>query len=158
VISGHEHLYSETIKDGIRYIITGGGGSPFYQSARGGGFFHYIVINVRGEDIRYDLMVPGTITLRTITGNDGFEERAEIEVSNISYSDLNLKNIPVIMPMAGIERYRVKAATISVRGERKEHSVRIARIRDNRDGTALLGIETAIPANGLLRIIVEVDI
>ncbi|MFN3480394.1 MAG: metallophosphoesterase family protein, partial [Thermodesulfovibrionales bacterium] len=25
VISGHEHLYSETIKDGIRYIITGGG-------------------------------------------------------------------------------------------------------------------------------------
>ncbi|MFN3396803.1 MAG: metallophosphoesterase family protein [Thermodesulfovibrionales bacterium] len=158
VFAGHEHLFSETIKDGIRYIVTGGGGSPLYQSPKGGGYFHYLIANVKGEDINLGLMVPGTISIRTITGNDGFEEKTEVEVSNISYSDLKLKNIPVMMPMAGIERYKVKAIAISVRGERKDHSVRIARIRDNRDGTALLGIEAAIPANGLLRINVEVDI
>lgn len=158
VFAGHEHLYSETIKDGIRYIVTGGGGSPLYQSPKGGGYFHYLIINVKGGDVSFDLMVPGTITLRTVAGNDGFEEKAEIEVSNISYSDLNLKNIPVTMPTAGAERYIVKATAISVRGERKDHSVRIARIRDNRDGTSTISIETILPANGLLRINVEVDI
>lgn len=158
VFAGHEHLYSETIKDGIRYIVTGGGGSPLYQSPKGGGYFHYLIINVKGEDVSFDLMVPGTITLRTIAGNDGFEEKAEIEISNISYSDLNLKDIPVIMPRAGIERYRMQAFTISVRGEKKEHAVKIGKIRDNRDGTAQLGISTVLPANGLIRIKVEVDI
>lgn len=158
VFAGHEHLYSETIKDGIRYIVTGGGGSPLYQSPKGGGYFHYLIVNVKDEDVSFDLMVPGTIMLRTIAGNDGFEEKAEIEVSNISYSDLNLKDIPVIMPRAGTERYKVKATSISVRGQKKEHAAKIAKIRDNRDGTARLSISTDLPANGLIRITVEVDI
>lgn len=158
VFAGHEHLYSETMKDGIRYIVTGGGGSPLYQSPRGGGYFHYLIVNVKGEDVSFDLMVPGTIMLRTISGNDGFEEKAEIEISNISYSDLNLKDMPVIMPRAAIERYKVKATSISVRGEKKEHAAKIAKIRDNRDGTARLSISTNLPANGLIRITVEVDI
>lgn len=158
VFSGHEHLYSETFRDGVRYIITGGGGSPLYQPPRGGGFFHYIVVNVKGEDISYDLLVPGTIDIRTIAGNDGFEDRAEIEVSNISYSDLYLKNIPVMIPKAEVERYRIKAYSISVKGEKKNHIAKISKVRDNRDGSVLLGIETSLSPKGLLRIIVEVDI
>lgn len=158
VFAGHEHLYSETIKDGIRYFVTGGGGSPLYQSPKGGGFFHYIVVNVRGEDIAFDLLVPGTIDVRTIAGNDGFEERSEIEVSNISYSALYLKNIPVMMPRTKIERYRVRAYSITVRNEKKDHDAKILKVRDNKDGSALLGIETSVPANGFVRIIVEVDI
>jgi len=158
VFSGHEHLYSETIRDGIRYIVTGGGGSPLYQSPKGGGFFHYLIVNLKGEDISIDLMVPGAIDLRTITGNDGFEGRSEIEVSNISYSDIRLGNIPVMMPMSEVERFRIRASSISVRGEKKDHPVRIVRIKDNGDGTCFLSIDTILPANGLLRIFVESDI
>lgn len=158
VFAGHEHLYSETIIDGIRYVVTGGGGSPLYQSPKGGGFFHYIIVNVRGDDVTLDLMVPGTLSVRTIAGNDGFEEKTEIEVSNISYSDLKLKNIPVLMPMAEVDRYRVKAETISVRGEKKVHRAKISRIKDNKDGTAGLSIETDLPQNGLIRISVDANI
>lgn len=158
VFSGHEHLYSETVKDGIRYIVTGGAGSPLYQSPKGSGFFHYIIVNVKGEDITFDLLVPGTIDVRTIAGNDGFEERSEIEVSNISYSDLDLKNIPIMMPRTKIERYRIRAYDISVRNEKKDHDAKILKVRDNKDGSSLLSIETSVPANGLVRITVEVDI
>ncbi len=157
VFAGHEHLYSETVKDGIRYIVTGGGGSPLYQSPRGGGFFHYIIVSVKGNDIKFDVILPGTINLRTISGNDGFEEKTEIEVSNYSYSDLELRNLPALLPLTGLEKYRVKAYNISVKGEKKEHDATVIRMRDNRDGTALLSIGTKLPANGMLRIFVEAD-
>jgi len=44
VFSGHEHLYGRIEKDGITYIITGGGGAPLHRfNEESGGFFHYIV-------------------------------------------------------------------------------------------------------------------
>jgi len=44
VFSGHEHLYNRSEKDGITYVITGGGGSRLLAfDEEHGGFFHYIV-------------------------------------------------------------------------------------------------------------------
>ena len=44
VFSGHEHLYNRAERDGVTYVITGGGGAklltPFEES---GGFHHYIL-------------------------------------------------------------------------------------------------------------------
>jgi 3',5'-cyclic AMP phosphodiesterase CpdA len=50
VFSGHEHLYNRSEKDGITYVITGGGGSRLlaFDEERGG-FFHYIVAK-RGKE------------------------------------------------------------------------------------------------------------
>jgi 3',5'-cyclic AMP phosphodiesterase CpdA len=43
VVAGHEHLYRRHEKDGIEYIISGGGGAPILFPGRRGGFFHYII-------------------------------------------------------------------------------------------------------------------
>lgn len=39
VFAGHEHLYNDSSKDGVRYVITGGGGSPLYEAPQKGGLF-----------------------------------------------------------------------------------------------------------------------
>jgi predicted phosphodiesterase len=44
VIAGHEHVYNRMTKDGILYVITGGGGAPLHAfTQEQGGFFHYII-------------------------------------------------------------------------------------------------------------------
>lgn len=44
VFSGHEHLYHRREKDGITYVITGGGGSYLLTHREDfGGYFHYII-------------------------------------------------------------------------------------------------------------------
>jgi 3',5'-cyclic AMP phosphodiesterase CpdA len=43
VVSGHDHLYNKTSKDGITYVIASGGGGKFYLPASNGAFLHYVV-------------------------------------------------------------------------------------------------------------------
>ena len=43
VVSGHDHLYNKTSRDGITYIIASGGGGKFYLPASNGAFLHYVV-------------------------------------------------------------------------------------------------------------------
>ncbi len=50
VFAGHEHLYNRSGKDGITYVITGGGGARLLTfNEEHGGFFHYIVAK-RGKE------------------------------------------------------------------------------------------------------------
>ena len=49
-MSGHEHLYNRSDKDGIVYVITGGGGAPLHGfTEEQGAFLHYIVAKKRNE-------------------------------------------------------------------------------------------------------------
>jgi acid phosphatase type 7 len=44
VIAGHEHLYHRSVKDGIVYVTTGGGGGRLHApTAESGGFYHYLI-------------------------------------------------------------------------------------------------------------------
>jgi len=59
VFEGHEHLFYEQVKSGVRYIISGGGGAPTYPSIYGGGdFYHYITVAVDGNSIEMTLIKP----------------------------------------------------------------------------------------------------
>lgn len=59
VFVGHEHLFNEQVKNGVRYIITGGGGASTYPSILGyGDFYHYILVNINGESVEMKLMKP----------------------------------------------------------------------------------------------------
>ncbi len=50
VMAGHEHLYNRSERDGIEYVITGGGGAPLYAfTQEQGGFLHYIVAKKGNE-------------------------------------------------------------------------------------------------------------
>lgn len=158
VFAGHEHLYSDTTKDNIRYITTGGGGSPLYQPPQTGGFFHYLIVRVKGENVTIDVLAPYALQIRSIMGNDGFEPRAEVEISNISNADLYIKNLKLLLPMTSSDKYMIKASSISHSGQANEHHAKIGQRKPNGDGTAYLSIETRLPKNGTIRVVVETDI
>jgi len=158
VFAGHEHLFNETVKDGIKYFITGGGGSPLYESPSKGGFFHYLIVRVKDKDVSVDVIAPYNLHVRNISGNDGFEQRAEIEVSNTSHSNIYLKNIILKMPRADADKFKVAAFSISSKGQIKEHQAKISGVKDNGDGTVTVSIETRLQRKELIRIVLEADI
>jgi len=43
VVSGHDHVYNRSARDGISYVIASGGGGKRYLSASNGAFLHYVV-------------------------------------------------------------------------------------------------------------------
>ncbi|HEX8949424.1 MAG TPA: metallophosphoesterase [Dissulfurispiraceae bacterium] len=155
VFAGHEHLYHEEIRDGVRYIITGGGGAPLYQPPQKGGFFHYLLVMVRGGEVTVEVRSPYALQTRNISGNDGFEPKAELEVINISPADLSLRNLSFRMPGIAAGGYRVKAVAISKRENITSHKARMRQVKDNGDGTSTVSVETELPKNGAIRVTVE---
>ncbi len=51
VFEADDHRYDRMEKDGILYIITGGGGAPLASLKERGGFFHYVWVAVKKEGI-----------------------------------------------------------------------------------------------------------
>ncbi|MFA6548711.1 MAG: metallophosphoesterase [Candidatus Margulisiibacteriota bacterium] len=52
VFAGHIHGFSQTKRDGINYIVTGGAGSPLRLPRELGGFYNYVRITVDGTKIK----------------------------------------------------------------------------------------------------------
>ena len=61
LITGHEHLYDDSVRGGVREIIAGGAGAPLYPSSRGGSFYHYLVITVDGDKTYINVIKPGSV-------------------------------------------------------------------------------------------------
>ena len=61
LICGHEHLYDNSIHNGVREIISGGAGAPLYPSARGGSFNHYLLVSVDGAKVFVSVVKPGSL-------------------------------------------------------------------------------------------------
>ncbi|HEX9021094.1 MAG TPA: metallophosphoesterase [Nitrospirota bacterium] len=62
VFSGHEHFYQRTTHDGIIHVITGGGGAPLYAEDKDGGFHHYILVTVDGDNVSAEVVdINGTV-------------------------------------------------------------------------------------------------
>ena len=59
VFNGHDHLFYSTVRDGLRYITTGGAGAPLYDldeklAEKGdlyGKFHHYLLIDVQEKSM-----------------------------------------------------------------------------------------------------------
>ena len=59
VFQGHEHLFNAQTKNGVRYIITGGGGASVYPSFKGeGDFHHFVLVTVSGDKVEMKLVKP----------------------------------------------------------------------------------------------------
>jgi hypothetical protein len=63
VFAGHWHIYQRSdITDGIRYFVTGGAGGQLGDgSAATGEIHHYMHVSVRGDDVTYGVIVPGSV-------------------------------------------------------------------------------------------------
>lgn len=58
VFSGHEHLFAQSVHDGISYLVSGGGGAPSSDSPVEGGFQHYLLFTVDGDKVAYGVFEP----------------------------------------------------------------------------------------------------
>ncbi|HKS22462.1 MAG TPA: metallophosphoesterase [Thermoanaerobaculia bacterium] len=59
VFQGHEHLFYQTTMNGIQYFVAGGAGAPFYAPPEKGGFSHYLVVEIKGDQLTYKIVEPG---------------------------------------------------------------------------------------------------
>lgn len=82
VIAGHDHIYERGDDEGIRYLVTGGGGAPLYyratQRAATRVFalaHHYIRAEVERDFVRFTALRPdGTEVDRATLRRDGWED------------------------------------------------------------------------------------
>ncbi|MCX5751674.1 MAG: metallophosphoesterase [Candidatus Saganbacteria bacterium] len=52
VFAGHLHTYARAERDGVTYIVTGGGGAPLHMPEMFGGYYHYVRVDVNGDKIK----------------------------------------------------------------------------------------------------------
>ncbi len=48
---GHEHLYQDATHNGLRQVVAAGGGAPLYAPPDSGGYFHFVLVTVRGQEV-----------------------------------------------------------------------------------------------------------
>jgi len=60
-ICGHEHLYNKAVHESVYQIITGGGGAPIAIAEKKGGFYNFVVIDVKSDR-------PAGVTVKDING------------------------------------------------------------------------------------------
>lgn len=56
VFAGHIHAYVEGLRNGVRYIITGGGGAQLYFAGHPNAFYHYVRVTVSGTNVFTELV------------------------------------------------------------------------------------------------------
>ncbi|MDI7260684.1 MAG: metallophosphoesterase [Thermodesulfobacteriota bacterium] len=56
VFAGDDHRYDRREKDGILYIISGGGGAPLHPFKERGGYFHYLWVFVQADRIEGEVV------------------------------------------------------------------------------------------------------
>lgn len=56
VFTADDHRYDRREKDGILYLISGGGGAPLTAFKESGGYFHYVWISVQKEKIEGEVV------------------------------------------------------------------------------------------------------
>ncbi len=61
VVGGHTHGYEYDTPAGIPHIVTGGAGAELDANEATGGFYHYLLINVEGPELRVAVIRPGSI-------------------------------------------------------------------------------------------------
>jgi predicted phosphodiesterase len=82
VISGHDHAYERGEDDGLRYLVSGGGGAPLYQRRRVrsstlsfASDHHFVRADVGREEVKFTAMRPdGTVIDTGVLRRDGWAD------------------------------------------------------------------------------------
>src|ERR1043165_6765919 len=98
VFQGHEHLFYQTTMNGIQYFVAGGAGAPFYAPPEKGGFSHYLVVEMKKDQLTYKVVEPAHLYTEAATNANP----AEHKVWLINSSDLALpvRRIETFVPSA----------------------------------------------------------
>jgi len=98
VFQGHEHLYYSTAIDGIQYFVAGGSGAPFYAPPEKGGFSHYLVVEMKNDQLTYKVVEPGHVYTQKATSANPAEHK--LWLINSSDLALPIARIETIVPRA----------------------------------------------------------
>ncbi|MCC6699288.1 MAG: metallophosphoesterase [Candidatus Hydrogenedentes bacterium] len=62
VFGGDDHLYRYMgQRDGVHYVISAGGGAEVRHPVDEGGFHHFVLVRVRGDEVTWSVIKPGSI-------------------------------------------------------------------------------------------------
>lgn len=62
VFAGHEHYYRDCGEiDGVRYVVAGSAGGGLGLPEEEGGFFCYLAVRVRGNEVSWSVVKPGAV-------------------------------------------------------------------------------------------------
>jgi hypothetical protein len=86
VISGHDHAYERGDDEGLRYVVSGGGGAPLYrrrdERAMTRSFaseHHYVRVDVEREQVRFTTLRPdGSTVDRATLRHEGWTDTAVV--------------------------------------------------------------------------------
>jgi 3',5'-cyclic AMP phosphodiesterase CpdA len=80
VFSGHEHIYYRTRRDGITYVVTGGGGAPLYpldpHEAIAGDVFESVHHYIAGQ------IIGNTLFFKTVREDNSVLDRFDVKARN----------------------------------------------------------------------------
>jgi hypothetical protein len=136
VFASHDHMYGLELRDGVRYYTVGGGGAPLYAQPDHGGFAHYLLVHVNGDDVDYNVVEPFHIEYEVLDGG------ARVRLANTTDRDLVLRNVPLRAPRA--ENYRLACEFFDFARRRQPVRARIAEIKSD-GGTASIRAEVEVP-------------
>ena len=111
VMAGHEHLYYRTDYKGVPFITLGGGGATFSAPPDKGGFFNYMIVSVKGKEVKFDLMEPYHFSVETKTYQKNGKTYGEALIHNIHGEALK-----GIIPLRGI-KFTLPKGKYTVKGE-----------------------------------------
>ena len=93
VFSGGQPLYSSSTQDGVNYVNTGGGGSPSTAAPENGGFIHYVLVTVSGDNVSVAPLEPGRVDVRFAQPEPGVAT-----VYNSSPFPLTVNHVAIAVP------------------------------------------------------------
>lgn len=74
VFAGHEHYYRDYgVKDGVRYVVAGSAGGGFREPEEEGGFFCYLWVKVRGDQVALSVVQPGGVAPADVVTEESVE-------------------------------------------------------------------------------------
>jgi 3',5'-cyclic AMP phosphodiesterase CpdA len=145
VFASHDHFFHEERHGAVRYVTSGGAGSPLYAEPHEGGFAHYLLVRVAPGGVVITVIPPIHLEVDSVAGNDGISSTATARVANTTNAGLFLRNLQFRMPRRAAGQYRVFVDFVDWERKRVEHPARVARIEEEPDGTASVAVEVEVP-------------
>lgn len=85
VFAGHIHMFNETVKNGVRYVLTGGAGASLYAGEEEGGIYHFVNVTLTESELG---ITPVLLTEPTLE-RDRVVVRGQDEDVTLSVADLS---------------------------------------------------------------------
>jgi hypothetical protein len=111
VFSGHEHLYYKSVHDGITYVVTGGCGASNAPGPEDGGFQHYLLVYVNGDQVSITPLEPWRLFVQL--GPVLPDGSCTAVVTNYDYADFS---VDVEFPSDALGARAVASASFTYKG------------------------------------------